>query len=118
MTDRPRRAKPAAATRLLVSGLSASATLGIVGGLAVGDAAGGGAAEVATESVTVAPEPEPAPIVRVVVRVHHPAPREAASRATRRPSYVVPPPKPAIRKVYVRRTRPAPPPVTTSHGSR
>ena len=116
MTERPRRARPAAAARVLAGGLSASATLGIVGALAAGAPP--------QEPVVVpvaegAPDPAPPPVVRVVVRVHHPAPvASARPAAVRAPAYVVPPPRPAVRKVYVRRGRPAPQPVTTSHGSR
>jgi hypothetical protein len=113
MTERPRRRRPAAGARVLVSGLSVSTLLGMVGGLVAGD-------HVVNATATEPQhQPSPAPtLVRVVVRVHHPPARgtTGGTVATAPPAYVVPPPQPpAPRRVYVHRT---PAPVTTSHGSR
>ena len=105
MTERrPRRPRPAAGARLLVSGLSVSALLGMVGGLVAGDHAFPAAATELDER----PAPRPT-VVKVVVRVHHPRGQVAPTRA---PAYVVPAPQPP-RVVYVHR----PAPTTTSHGS-
>lgn len=109
MTERrPRRRRPAAGTRLLVSGLSVSALLGMVGGLVAGDHV------VAATETEPERQPSPAPsLVKVVVRVHHPRGRRGDSRvAPTPPAYVVPAPQ-RPRVVYVRR----PVPTTTSHGS-
>ena len=108
MTEpRPRRGRPAAGARILVSGLSVSALLGMVGGLVAGDRT------VPATTTEHLDRPDPAPaLVKVVVRVHHP--RGSARTVAPPPAYVVPPPQPpAPRRVYVHR----PAPVTTSHGS-
>jgi len=111
MTERRKRPKPAAAGRVVATGVSASALLGMVAGLTIGDRTAPAPRQVAT---TVTPARDDRDVVRVVVRVHHPVPTSAPGTATAPPPvYRIVPAQQPVRRVYVHQ----PAPVTTTSAS-